>query len=141
MDKAALLARARARQFLEVQRVPTPHGCFYYGTSLDTVREVAASGRVCLMSLDLQGAKVRGEGGGGGPGLAGGWVWGWVGGCVVEEGVVGQRGGWGPGTQANQQAEQGSKVHACLDPQASAGRSSSPGGLASCGVARRGPTG
>jgi len=30
-----------------------------YGTGLTTVREVAATGRLCLMRLDLQGAKVR----------------------------------------------------------------------------------
>lgn len=32
---------------------------FWYGTSLATVREVAATGKLCVMSLDMQGAEVR----------------------------------------------------------------------------------
>lgn len=31
---------------------------YWYGTSLATVREVAATGKLCLMSLDAQGAQV-----------------------------------------------------------------------------------
>jgi guanylate kinase len=63
-----LLSDARQGQFLEVARIR--HRCprrgttdsYWYGTSLATVREVAATGKLCVASLDLQGVMVRGEG-------------------------------------------------------------------------------
>jgi guanylate kinase len=75
-DKPKLLADVRSKKFLEAARVAVhtrpctsseaaaaaapPLQCSYwYGTSLATVREVAATGKLCLMSLDTQGAEVR----------------------------------------------------------------------------------
>ncbi|KAF8071222.1 GLTP1 [Scenedesmus sp. PABB004] len=76
-DKASLLAGVRARRFLEAARVTVharpahasaaaaaaaaaswPPVSHWFGTSLNTVREVAASGKLCIMSLDAQGAAV-----------------------------------------------------------------------------------
>eukprot|EP00775_Hariotina_reticulata_P013032 gene13032-13161_t len=74
-NKHQLLADARAKKFLEVARVAVhtrpcntsvaaaaaaPEGLVscWYGTSLATVREVAASGKMCVMSLDPQGAQA-----------------------------------------------------------------------------------
>ncbi len=57
-DKRSLMAGHRGRKFLEVTRVPTLAGDYWYGTSHATVREVAATGKLCVMGLDLQGAKV-----------------------------------------------------------------------------------
>lgn len=73
--KQQLLGDARAKKFLEAARVTVhsrpanssaaaaaaapPHPLSYwYGTSLATVREVAATGKLCVMSLDVQGAEV-----------------------------------------------------------------------------------
>lgn len=78
-DKPKLLADVRSKKFLEAARVAVhtrpctsseaaavaapPRQCSYwYGTSLATVREVAATGKLCLMSLDTQGAEVRRQG-------------------------------------------------------------------------------
>ncbi len=70
-----MLSDVRAKKFLEAARVtvhsrpctssaaaaaaaqPKPVS-YWYGTSLATVREVAATGKLCLMSLDMQGAEV-----------------------------------------------------------------------------------
>jgi guanylate kinase len=74
-EKSQLLADVRSKKFLEAARVAVlsrpctsseaaaaaapPRQCSYwYGTSLATVREVAATGKLCLMSLDTQGAEV-----------------------------------------------------------------------------------
>ncbi|GMH36176.1 hypothetical protein BSKO_04044 [Bryopsis sp. KO-2023] len=43
--------------FLETAEVSTSMGTNIYGTSLATVREVAATGKLCLMGMDLQGVK------------------------------------------------------------------------------------
>ena len=74
VDKRVFLAACRAGQFLEAARVAAPRAptgdpniagpdaprganrAFWYGTGLATVREVAASGRLCVSRLDLQGA-------------------------------------------------------------------------------------
>eukprot|EP00882_Tetradesmus_deserticola_P025280 GHRQ01027754.1.p1 GENE.GHRQ01027754.1~~GHRQ01027754.1.p1 ORF type:complete len:417 (+),score=125.98 GHRQ01027754.1:275-1525(+) len=73
--KPKLLADVRSKKFLEAARVavhtrpctsseaaaaaaPPRHCSYWYGTSLATVREVAATGKLCLMSLDTQGAEV-----------------------------------------------------------------------------------
>jgi len=70
-----LLGDARAKKFLEAARVtvhsrpanssaaaaaaaPPQPLSYWYGTSLATVREVAATGKLCVMSLDVQGAEV-----------------------------------------------------------------------------------
>jgi guanylate kinase len=75
-NKQQLLADVRGKKFLEAARVTVhSHPCnssaleaahappqplsYWYGTSLSTVREVAATGKLCVMSLDVQGAKVR----------------------------------------------------------------------------------
>lgn len=61
MDKAAFRAEAAEGKFLEQAAVPGIHDTFLYGTSIATVREVAATGRLCLMGLDTQvrlGARV-----------------------------------------------------------------------------------
>lgn len=73
--KHRLLADIRGKKFLEAARV-TVHSrpctssaaaaaaapgkplSYWYGTSLATVREVAATGKLCVMSLDMQGAQV-----------------------------------------------------------------------------------
>jgi hypothetical protein len=77
--KQALLAGVRAKQYLEAARVrvhsrpcdssaaaaaaaPPQPTSYWYGTSLATVREVSATGKLCVMSLDVQGAQVRGCG-------------------------------------------------------------------------------
>jgi guanylate kinase len=74
--KQQLLSDVRSKKFLEVARVNVhSHPCtssaaaaaaappqplsYWYGTSLATVREVAATGKLCIMSLDVQGAQVR----------------------------------------------------------------------------------
>lgn len=73
--KQKLLAEVRAKKFLEAARVtvhsrpcntsaaaaaaaPESPLSYWYGTSLATVREVAATGKLCVMSLDMQGAEV-----------------------------------------------------------------------------------
>lgn len=73
-----LLSDARGKGFLETARVtvhsrpcnssaaaaaaaPPQPLSYWYGTSLATVRDVAATGKLCVMSLDVQGAEV-GEG-------------------------------------------------------------------------------
>lgn len=75
-DKHKLLADVRGKKFLEAARVtvhcrpctssaaaaaaaPPKPLSYWYGTSLATVREVAATGKLCVMSLDRQGAEVR----------------------------------------------------------------------------------
>eukprot|EP00879_Flechtneria_rotunda_P024046 GHRR01025468.1.p1 GENE.GHRR01025468.1~~GHRR01025468.1.p1 ORF type:complete len:822 (+),score=235.91 GHRR01025468.1:119-2584(+) len=74
-DKQRLFGDIRAKRFLEAARVtvctrpvtssaaaaaanPKPPVSYWYGTSLATVREVAATGKVCLMSLEAQGAQA-----------------------------------------------------------------------------------
>lgn len=74
--KQQLLSDARGKAFLETARVAVhSHPCnssaaaaaaappqplsYWYGTSLATVRDVAATGKLCVMSLDVQGAEVR----------------------------------------------------------------------------------
>lgn len=74
-DKHKLLADVRSNRFLEAARVavhcrpetssaaaaavaPKKPLSYWYGTSLATVREVAATGKLCVMSLDMQGAEV-----------------------------------------------------------------------------------
>ena len=58
-DKHTLLADVREKNFLEVARVAGKESVSYwYGTSLSTVREVAATGKLCITSLDLQGVQV-----------------------------------------------------------------------------------
>lgn len=74
-DKHKLLAEARGKKLLEAARVtvhcrsctssaaaaaaaPGKPLSYWYGTSLATVREVAATGKLCVMSLDMQGAQV-----------------------------------------------------------------------------------
>lgn len=54
VDKAAFHAEAAEGKFLEQAAVPGIHDTFLYGTSIATVREVAATGRLCLMGLDAQ---------------------------------------------------------------------------------------
>lgn len=73
--KQQLLSDARSKKFLETARVTVhshPHNSsaaaaaaappqplsYWYGTSLATVREVAATDKLCVMSLDVQGAEV-----------------------------------------------------------------------------------
>jgi hypothetical protein len=73
--KQQLLRDIRGKKFLEAARVTMhSHPCtssaaaaalappqplsYWYGTSLATVREVAATGKLCIMSLDVQGAEV-----------------------------------------------------------------------------------
>lgn len=80
--KQQLLRDMRGKKFLEAARVTVhSHPCnssaaaaalatpqplsFWYGTSLATVREVAATGKLCVMSLDVQGAEVGITGGSG----------------------------------------------------------------------------
>lgn len=80
--KQQLLRDIRGKKFLEAARVTVhSHPCnssaaaaalappqplsFWYGTSLATVREVAATGKLCVMSLDVQGAEVGITGGSG----------------------------------------------------------------------------
>lgn len=60
------LGAVEEKHLLEYAAVPTLAGTFMYGTSYATVREVAATGRLCLMGLDAQGVrmlKVRHRGG------------------------------------------------------------------------------
>lgn len=74
--KQQLLIDVRGKKFLEAARVavhsrpctssaaaaaaaPPQPLSYWYGTSLATVREVAATGKLCMMSLDMQGAEVR----------------------------------------------------------------------------------
>lgn len=74
--KQQLLSDVRGKKFLEAARVsvhsrpctsstaaaaaaPPQPLSYWYGTSLATVREVAATGKLCIMSLDVQGAQVR----------------------------------------------------------------------------------
>lgn len=74
--KQQLLSDVRSKKFLEAARVnvhsrpctssaaaaaaaPPQPLSYWYGTSLATVREVAATGKLCIMSLDVQGAQVR----------------------------------------------------------------------------------
>ncbi len=61
LDKASMLAGKKAKDFLETAKVTCPSDgqMYWYGTSISTVRKVAAVGKLCLMGLDLQGAKVR----------------------------------------------------------------------------------
>jgi guanylate kinase len=74
--KQQLLSDIRSKKFLEATRVnvhsrpctssaaaaaaaPPKPLSYWYGTSLATVREVAATGKLCIMSLDVPGAQVR----------------------------------------------------------------------------------
>eukprot|EP00798_Chlamydomonas_sp_ICE-L_P023777 gene23777-9336_t len=57
VDKAKFKAELNDGKFLEHAVVRTHKGSYMYGSSYDTVREVAATGRVCLMSLDAQGVR------------------------------------------------------------------------------------
>jgi guanylate kinase len=75
--KQQLFSDARAKKFLEAARVmvhsrpcsssaaaaaaaPPQPLSYWYATSLSTVRDVAATGKLCVMSLDMKGAEVRG---------------------------------------------------------------------------------
>lgn len=58
--KADMLAAAREAAFLEMAAVATCAAggsgeSYLYGTSYATVREVAATGKLCVMGLDVQG--------------------------------------------------------------------------------------
>lgn len=57
-NKRSMLSDIKSKKFLEACKVPTRGGRFWYGTSLATVREVAATGKLCIMGLDQQGAQV-----------------------------------------------------------------------------------
>ncbi|PNH05620.1 Adenylate kinase, chloroplastic [Tetrabaena socialis] len=48
---------AAAGRLLETAPVPSTRGVHLYGTSFATVREVAATGKLCLMGLDVQGVR------------------------------------------------------------------------------------
>ncbi|GIL93290.1 hypothetical protein Vretimale_15687 [Volvox reticuliferus] len=48
---------AAAGRLLEHAAVPSTRGTHLYGTSFATVREVAATGKLCLMGLDVQGVR------------------------------------------------------------------------------------
>ena len=58
VDKATFRAEAEAAKFLEHACVTGIHDTFMYGTSIATVREVAATGRLCLMGIDRQGIQT-----------------------------------------------------------------------------------
>lgn len=61
-DKQQFLTDLEQGLFLESAPVRGIAGSYYYGTSLATVREVAATGKLCVMGLDLQGAaSLRGN--------------------------------------------------------------------------------
>lgn len=52
------MAALEDKALLEHAAVATLAGTFMYGTSYATVREVAATGRLCLMGLDAQGVRM-----------------------------------------------------------------------------------
>jgi guanylate kinase len=56
VDKSTFRGEIAKGTFLEQAQVSGIKDTFYYGTSVDSVREVAATGRICLLSLDEQGA-------------------------------------------------------------------------------------
>jgi guanylate kinase len=67
-SKADMLAAAREAAFLEMAAVATCAGggsgeSYLYGTSYATVREVAATGKLCVMGLDVQGVAALQVGG------------------------------------------------------------------------------
>ncbi|GAX74660.1 hypothetical protein CEUSTIGMA_g2108.t1 [Chlamydomonas eustigma] len=58
VTKSKFRAEIEASKMLEHACVSGIHNTYMYGTSIATVREVAATGRICLMGLDEQGVKT-----------------------------------------------------------------------------------
>ncbi|EFJ40819.1 adenylate kinase [Volvox carteri f. nagariensis] len=57
MEVTVFREEAAAGRLLESAPVPSTRGTHLYGTSFATVREVAATGKLCLMGLDVQGVR------------------------------------------------------------------------------------